>query len=86
MFNQFALEAVHTHKKLYPLIIGGLLNTHSDFCVCDRDTCQHTTRGVPLWRLTCVHANRFLESMGSRLGAYAQIMGGKGGGAIAPTR
>ena len=43
-------------QKFYPLIIGGLLNTHSDFCLGGREPRQHATRGVPLCCLTCIHA------------------------------
>ena len=54
-------------QKLYPLIIGELLNTHSDFCVCGRETCQHATCGVPSWRLTYMYIH-----MGSRFGGPRQ--------------
>ena len=36
--------------------IGERLYTHSDFVVFCRKTCKHAARGVPLWRLTCIHA------------------------------
>ena len=48
------------------------LNTHSDFCVCGRETCQHATHGVPSWRLTCIHAIVSRSPWGSRLGGLGQ--------------
>ena len=43
-------------QTICPLIIGGLLNTHFDFCVGSREPYQHVTRGVPLCGLMCIHA------------------------------
>ena len=48
--------------RINPQIVFGTadrwvsLYTHSDFCVFCRKTCKHATRGVPSWRLTCIHA------------------------------
>ena len=37
---------------IHAQILNGLLNAHSDFCVCGREPCQHATRGVPLCFVT----------------------------------
>ena len=44
-FNQCAGGRLHMQTFFVPPI-GERLNTHSDFCVFWRLTCQHTTRGV----------------------------------------
>ena len=52
-FNQFASEAVM--QRFYPLIIGGFLNTYSDFRVCgpgDLST-PHAWRAMPCHAMPC---------------------------------
>ena len=48
-------------QKFYSLIIGGLLNTHSDFCVCQA-----------IVRPDVYTRNCFSETMGSRFGGPGQ--------------
>ena len=43
-------------SKLAVIVDGGRLNTHSVFGEFCRGLCQHATRGVPSWRLTCIHS------------------------------
>ena len=71
MYIHISMYLTSSHQRLYsiytqtfcPLIIGGLLNMHSDFCVC----------GVPLCCLTCIHTIVCQSpNRGSRFGGPGQ--------------
>ena len=45
------LTSSHQRLCIYAKILPiNRRTSHSDFCVCGRETCQHTMHGVPSWR------------------------------------